>query len=97
MKNTKSLDQLKTQYYGEVGTPERDRIERELEALRIGFKLRSAREQQSLTQEEGAKRTNKKRPCISKVETGGENITLKTLFDVVERGLGGRLKISVEF
>ena len=97
MKNTKSLDQLKTQYYGEVGTPERDRIERKLEALRIGFKLRSAREQQSLTQEEVAKRINKKRTFISKVETDGENITLKTLFDVVERGLGGRLKISVEF
>ncbi len=97
MKNTKSLDQLKTQYYGEVGTPERDRIERELEALRIGFKLRSAREQQSLTQEEVAKRINKKRTFISKIETDGENITLKTLFDVVERGLGGRLKISVEF
>ena len=97
MKNTKSLDQLKTQYYGEVGTPERDRIECELEALRIGFKLRSAREQQSLTQEEVAKRINKKRSFISKVETDGENITLKTLFDVVERGLGGRLKISVEF
>ena len=97
MKNTKSLDQLKTQYYGEVGTPERDRIERELEALRIGFKLRSAREQQSLTQEEVAKRINKKRTFISKVETDGENITLKTLFDVVERGLGGRLKISDEF
>ena len=97
MKNTKSLDQLKTQYYGEVGTPERDRIERELEALQIGFKLRSAREQQCLTQEEVAKRINKKRTFISKVETDGENITLKTLFDVVERGLGGRLKISVEF
>ena len=44
-----------------------------------------------------AKRINKKRTFISKVETDGENITLKTLFDVVERGLGGRLKISVEF
>lgn len=61
MKNTKSLDQLKTQYYGEVGTPERDRIERELEVLQIGFKLRSARERQSLTQEEVARRINKKR------------------------------------
>lgn len=95
--NTKTLDQLKTQYYGEVGTPERDRIERELEALRIGFKIRTAREQQNLTQEEVAQRINKKRTFISKVETDGENITLKTLFDVVERGLGGRLDISIEF
>lgn len=42
--NTMSLDQLKDKYYGEVGTPERNRIERELEALRIGLKLRTARE-----------------------------------------------------
>lgn len=97
MKNIKSLYQLKTQYYGEVGTPERDGIERELKALRIGFKLRSAREQQRLTQEEVAKRINKKRTFISKVETDGKNITLKTLFDVAERGLGGGLRISVEF
>lgn len=46
---------------------------------------------------EEAKWINKKHTFISKVETDGENITLKTLFDVVERGLGGRLKISVEF
>ena len=95
--NVKSLDQLKDKYYGEVGTPERDRIERELEALRIGFKIRTAREQQSLTQEEVARRINKKRTFISKVENDGENITLKTLFEIVERGLGGELRISVDF
>ena len=95
--NVKSLDQLKDKYYGEVGTPERDRIERELEALSIGFKIRTAREQQSLTQEEVARRINKKRTFISKVENDGENITLKTLFEIVERGLGGKLRISVDF
>ena len=95
--NTTSLDQLKTKYYGEVGEPERDRLERELETLRIGFKLRTARELQALTQEEVARRINKKRTFISKVENDGENITLKTLFDIVERGLGGKLRISVEF
>lgn len=36
--NTKTLDQIKEQYYGPVGTPERERLENELEALRIGFK-----------------------------------------------------------
>ena len=95
--NTMSLDQLKTKYYGEVGEPERDRLERELEALRICFKLRTAREQQALTQEEVARRINKKRTFISKVENDGENITLKTLFEIVERGLGGKLRICVDF
>ncbi len=32
MKNIQILDQIKTKYYGEVGTPERDRLENELEA-----------------------------------------------------------------
>ena len=46
---TKTLDQIKTKYYGEIGTPERDRIERDLDALRIGLKIRTAREQNSGT------------------------------------------------
>ena len=93
--NTKTLDQLKNDYYGQVGTPERDRIERELEALRIGLKIRSAREKKEMTQAELASRIDKKRTFISKLENDGENITLKTLYDVVERGLGGKLKIEV--
>lgn len=96
MKNIQTLDQIKTKYYGEVGTPERDRLENELEALRIGFKIRSAREQLNMTQEQLAERIDKKRTYISKVENDGENITLRTLFDIVERGLGGRLRISFE-
>ena len=54
--NIKTLGQIKKEYYGEVGTAERDRIERELEALRIGFKIRSAREKKAMTQEELATR-----------------------------------------
>ena len=92
---TKTLDQIKNDYYGQVGTPERDRLERELEALRIGFKIRSAREKKEMTQAELANRIDKKRTFISKIENDGENITLKTLYDVVERGLGGKLKIEV--
>lgn len=93
--NIKTLDQIKNDYYGVVGTPVRDRLERELEALRIGFKIRNAREKKKMTQTELAERIDKKRTFISKIENDGENITLKTLFDIVERGLGGRLKIEV--
>lgn len=96
MKNIKTLDEIKTQYYGEIGTPERDRLENELEALRIGFKIKSAREQLNLTQEQLAERVNKKRTFISKVENDGENITLRTLYDIVEHGLGGHLRISFD-
>ena len=90
------MDQVKDQYYGETGTPERDHLERELDALRIGFKIRNAREQRDMTQAELADRIEKKRTFISKVENDGGNITLKTLFDIVERGLGGKLNIEVQ-
>lgn len=93
---TYTFEQIKDEVYGRVGTPNRDRIERELEALRIGFKIREARESKKMTQAELAKKINKKRSFISKIENDGENITLKTLFDVVERGLGGKLKIEVQ-
>ena len=96
MKNIQTLDQIKDKYYGTVGTPERDRLENELEALCIGFKIRSAREKLNLTQAELAERIDKKRTYISKVENDGENITLRTLYDIVERGLGGKLHISFE-
>lgn len=97
MKNIQTLDQIKDKYYGKIGSPERDRLESELEALHIGFKIKSARERLNMTQEQLAERVDKKRTYISKVENDGENITLRTLFDIVERGLGGRLHISFEF
>ena len=93
---TKTLDQIKTKYYGEIGTPARDRIERDLDALRSGLKIRTAREQKEMTQAQLADRIDKKRTFISKVENDGGNITLKTLFDIVERGLGGKLHIDVQ-
>jgi toxin-antitoxin system, antitoxin component, xre family len=95
MKNIKTLDQIKDKYYGLKGTPERDELERELESRRIGLKIREAREQLKITQEQLANRIDKKRSFISKIKSNSENITLKTLFDIVERGLGGRLNIDV--
>ncbi len=31
------------------------------------------------------------------MENNGSNMTLKTLFDIVEKGLGGRVNISIDF
>ena len=91
----KTLDQIKDQFYGPEGTQERDRIENELQALRIGLKIRTAREKLCLTQEELAQRVGKKRSFISKVENDGGNITLKTLYEIVEHGLGRKLHVEV--
>lgn len=63
----------------------------------IGFQVRNARIKLDLTQEELAERINKKRAFISRIENDGSNLTIKTLRDIVERGLGGKLNIEVQF
>lgn len=30
------------------------------------------------------------------IENNGRNLTLKTLYDIVEKGLGGKVKIQIE-
>lgn len=90
-----TLDQIKDKYYGKKGTPDRDELERELEILRIGIQIRNARERLNLTQAQLAERIDKKRTFISRIENNGSNLTIKTLLDIVEKGLGGTLQLTV--
>ena len=92
----KSLAALKDEVYGERGTARRDQLEREAETLKIGLLLREARESKNLTQQELGDLVDKKRSYISRVENDGSNLTLKTLFEMVEKGMGGKVKISIE-
>lgn len=94
--NTKSWSEIKDQVYGEKGTLRRDELERDFESFKIGLLLRKAREERQLTQEQLALKVDKKRTYISRVENDGSNLTLKTLFDIVEKGLGGKVKISID-
>ena len=93
---TKSWKKIKDEVYGEKGTSRRDELEREVESLKIGLLLREAREQKHLTQQQLGELVDKKRTYISRVENDGSNLTLKTLFDIVEKGLGGKVHISIE-
>lgn len=96
MKNIKTLSELEDKYVGKKGTKERDEYEKEISDLMIGYQVRDARIRLDLTQEELAERVNKKRAFISRIENDGSNLTIKTLRDIVERGLGGNLKIEVQ-
>jgi len=93
---TKSWDNIKDKIYGKKGTERRDELEREVEPFKIGLLLRKAREEKQLTQEQLGEIIDKKRTYISRIENNGSNLTLKTLFDIVEKGLGGKVKISIE-
>ncbi len=93
---TKSWKDIKDTVYGKKGTERRDELERDFESFKIGLLLRQAREQKKLTQEQLAEMVDKKRTYISRIENNGSNLTLKTLYDIVEKGLGGKVKISIE-
>jgi DNA-binding XRE family transcriptional regulator len=95
-KNISTWTEIKDKVYGEKGTERRDNLEREAESFRIGLLLKKARESQNMTQEELGQKVDKKRTYISRVENNGSNITLSTLFDIVEKGLGGKVNISIE-
>lgn len=95
-KNILTWTEIKDKVYGEKGTERRDNLEREAESFRIGLLLKKARESQNMTQEELGQKVDKKRTYISRIENNGSNITLSTLFDIVEKGLGGKVNISIE-
>jgi len=95
-KDITTWSQIKDQVYGEKGTERRDNLDREAESFKIGLLLKKARESRNMTQEELAQIIDKKRTYISRVENDGSNITLSTLFDIVEKGLGGKVRISID-
>ena len=95
-KDISTWSQIKDQVYGKKGTERRDNLEREAESFKIGLLLKKARESKHMTQEELGLIIDKKRTYISRVENDGSNITLSTLFDIVEKGLGGKVSISID-
>jgi phage-related protein/DNA-binding XRE family transcriptional regulator len=92
-----SWNQIKDNVYGQEGTQRRDDLDRDFESFKIGLLLRKAREEKKLTQEQLAQLVEKKRTFISRLENDGSNMTLKTLYDIVEKGLGGKIQISIQF
>jgi DNA-binding XRE family transcriptional regulator len=94
--STREWKEIKDEVYGKKGTSRRDELEREFDSFKIGLLLKKAREEKHLTQEQLADLVDKKRTYISRVENDGSNMTLKTLFDIVEKGLGGKVNISIQ-
>ncbi len=88
--------EIKDRVYGKAGTERRDNLDREAESFKIGLLLKKARESRNMTQEELGQIIDKKREYISRVENNGSNITLSTLFEIVEKGLGGKVNISIK-
>ncbi len=95
--NTTPWSEIKDEVYGTTGSTRRDRLDRDFKSFKVGLMLREAREQKQMTQDQLGKIIDKKRSFISRIENDSSNMTLKTLYDIVEKGLGGKIKIQIEF
>ncbi|WP_262385504.1 helix-turn-helix domain-containing protein [Amniculibacterium sp. G2-70] len=63
--------------------------------MKIGILIRDARKRKKLTQEQLAQKVGKKRSYISRIESDETySINIKTLTEIVEKGLDGELKIK---
>jgi transcriptional regulator with XRE-family HTH domain len=63
----------------------------------VGKMLKEAREQSKLTQEQLAQKVGKKRSYISRLETEySDNVRLRTLKEIVEKGFQGKININIE-
>ena len=101
MKNKKnnrltSWDDHLDQKYGKIGTPSRDKYEQEFEAFKLGVMLQDMRKQQKMTQEQLAKKCGTTKTYISRIENDASDIRLSTLMRIIQEGLGGHLKLTVE-
>ncbi len=88
------IEDLITEDFGAVGTPERDLFEMECDAFVIGEQLKDERLKAGLTQEQLANKIGTKKSFISRVEKGRTDIQLSTLVKLF-RGLGRHVSVRV--
>lgn len=92
--NLTPIEDLITEDFGAIGTPERDLFEMECDAFIIGERLKDERLKAGLTQEQLAERIGTKKSFISRVERGRTDIQLSTLVKLF-RGLGRQISVRV--
>ncbi|MEO8211051.1 MAG: helix-turn-helix transcriptional regulator [bacterium] len=93
----KSFDEHLDIEYGKIGTIKRNNYEKELESFKLGITIKEARNFRQLTQEALALKSGTTKFYISRIENNGSDIRLSTLMKIVQDGLGGKLKFSVDF
>jgi HTH-type transcriptional regulator/antitoxin HipB len=92
-----SWDEHLDNKYGKIGTPAREKYEEEFEAFKIGVLIQEARKKQHLTQKQLAEKVGTTKNYISRIENNASDIRLSTLMRIIREGLGGQLKLSVNF
>ena len=82
--------------HGKRDTATREKWEQEFEAFKLGVLLEEARTKLNLTQEELAERCGTNKAYISRIENNASDIRLSTLMRIIQQGLGGHLKLTLQ-
>ena len=89
---TFSLSEMKDKYVGKAGTTERDQYEYELRMDVLGKMIKTARQEQHLTQEELGKLIGVQKAQICKLESSANSATIDTILKVFKA-----LKAEIHF
>lgn len=95
-KNITTLDEILDKKYGQKGNPKREEWEQQFEAFRLGALLGEARIKLGMTQEELAEKCGTNKSYISRIENDASDIRLSTLMKIIQKGLGGHLKLTLQ-
>lgn len=95
--NITTLNQLLDKKYGKKGQPKREKWEQEFKSFQLGVLLEEARLKLGMTQEEWANKCGTNKSYISWIENNSSDIRLSTLMKIIQQGLGGQLKLTLEF
>lgn len=95
-KNITTLDEILDKKYGTKGNPKREEWEQQFEAFRLGALLEEARTKLGMTQEQLAEKCGTNKSYISRIENDASDIRLSTLMKIIQKGLGGHLKLTLE-
>ncbi len=90
-----TLDQMKENDIGKVGTPERDKYEFDLRMEVLGDMIKSVRKERNLTQEQLGELIGVQKSQISKLERNTKNVTIETILKVFQ-ALKANVRFSVE-
>jgi HTH-type transcriptional regulator/antitoxin HipB len=94
--NITTLDQILDNKYGKKGQPKREQWEQQFESFRLGVLLEEARRKLGMTQEELAEKCGTNKSYISRIENNSSDIRLSTLMKIIQQGLGGHLKLTLQ-
>ena len=94
--NITTFEEILDNKYGKRGNAEREKWEQEFESFRLGVLLEEARLKLGMTQEELAVKCGTNKSYISRIENNASDIRLSTLMKIIQTGLGGHLKLTLQ-